>query len=495
MAQIKKYVAVDCGAESGRVMLGTVSADAVELEEVHRFDNGPIEQAGSLRWDFDRLFGEITCGIGRAVERAGGQVRGIGIDTWGVDFGLIGSDGRLIENPYHYRDGRTDGMMDRAFELLPKSRIYENTGLQFMQLNTVYQLLSMRLCHSEALAAAKHLLFMPDLFAYYLSGSVYCEYTIGSTSQLMDMRTGEWSKPIFDALNLPMEIMPRIVRPGTIVGQLSAEVQKETGCGPIPVIAVGAHDTACAVAAVPAFCDNWAYFSCGTWSLIGVEVQEPCISDQTFEHNFTNEGGVEGTIRLLKNVMGLWLVQECRRCWQKQGVNLSYPQLTEMAGHAERFCAYLDPNDSQFLAPGEMPNRVNEYLQSTGQSAIVDKASVTRVILEGLAFRTRWVIEKLEQVTARNLAVIHMVGGGIQNELLCQFVADATGRKVITGPVEATACGNILTQARATGQIESLAEARDIVRRSFQLKTFEPQDVTIWDEHYRRMEAAYQASR
>ena len=495
MSKVKKYIAVDCGAESGRVMLGAVGSDRVELEEVHRFDNGPIEQNGSLRWDFDRLLGHIKCGISKAARLADSQVCGIGIDTWGVDFGLISSDGRLIENPYHYRDRRTDGMMDRAFELLPKRRIYDNTGLQFMQLNTLYQLLSMRLCHSEALAAAKHLLFMPDLFAYHLCGRAYCEYTIASTSQLMDMRTGEWSRIIFDALHLSMEIMPRLVRPGTIVGRISAEVQKQIGCGAIPIIAVGAHDTASAVAAVPAFSDNWAYFSCGTWSLIGAEVEKPYIDDKTFEHNFTNEGGVERTIRLLKNVMGLWLVQECKRSWQEQGAELSYSQLAEMAEQAQHFCAYLDPNDSRFLALGDMPKRVNEYLQSTGQSAIVDKAVMTRVILEGLAFRARWVIEKLEQITAGELEVIHMVGGGIRNELLCQFVASATGKKVITGPVEATACGNILMQARATGQIESLSAARDIVRRSFQPRTFAPQDVTIWNEHYGRMEAKYEASR
>jgi sugar (pentulose or hexulose) kinase len=491
MAEIKKYIAVDLGAESGRVMLGSVSAEKLVLQEVHRFDNGPTEEDGSLHWDFDELLSQIRCGIGKATKQAGAQVWGIGVDTWGVDFGLIGSDGKLIENPYHYRDSRTDGMCDKAYELMPKREIYENTGLQFMQMNTVFQLLSMRLANSAALAKATHLLFVPDLVSYHLCGKVYSEYTIASTSQLMDMKTGRWSENVFEALSLPLKIMSPVVQPGTVVGQLTASVGSEIGCGPIPIIAVGAHDTASAVAAVPAGEGNWAYFSCGTWSLIGVEVPRPYINDKTFEHNFTNEGGVEGTIRLLKNVVGLWLVQECKRQWEKDGQDYSYAELADMAREAKQFNAYIDPNDARFLPPGEMPTRINEYLAESGQKTIDDKGLMVRAVLEGLAFRARWVIEKLEDIMGESIDVIHMVGGGIQNELLCQFVANATGKEVIAGPVEATASGNILMQAKATGQIKSISQMRDIVRKSFAPKHYAPQDVAVWDKHYKKMEANY----
>ncbi|MHC4630188.1 MAG: rhamnulokinase, partial [Planctomycetota bacterium] len=329
MAEVRKYIAVDLGAESGRVMLGSVSADKLVLKEIHRFDNGPIEEAGSLRWDFNKLLSEVKTGISKAVKTARAQVWGIGIDSWGVDFGLLDADGRLIENPYHYRDSRTNGMMEKAFELMSKREIYENTGVQFMQFNSVYQLLAMRLGNSIALAKAKYLIFMADLFSYYLCGKIFGEYSLASTSQFMDMRTGQWSREVLDKLSLPIGILPKIVRPGTVVGQLGARVGSELGCGPIPVIAIGTHDTASAVAAVPAAeGTNWAYLSSGTWSLMGVEVPQAVINEKSFEYEFTNEGGVENTIRLLKNIMGLWLMQECKRQWQKEGTELSYAELS-----------------------------------------------------------------------------------------------------------------------------------------------------------------------
>lgn len=486
----KRYIAVDLGAESGRVMRGLVSQDKLVLEEIHRFSNGPTEEDGSLRWDFNRLLSEIKTGIRKAVKAANATVGGIGIDSWGVDFGLIDADGRLIENPYHYRDSRTDTMMQKAFELISKREIYENTGVQFLQFNSIYQLLAMRLANSAALAKTKNLIFMADLFSYYLCGKIFGEYSLASTSQLMDMRTGKWSKKIFDKLSLPIDIMPQVVRPGTIAGELDDKTRKELGCGQIPVIAIGSHDTASAVAAVPAGEGNWAYLSSGTWSLMGVEVPQAFINDKTFKYEFTNEGGVENTIRLLKNIMGLWLMQECKKQWQREGDDLSYAELTEMAEKAKPFAGYLDVDYNGFLAPGDMPKRINDYLADTGHKPIDDKGQMIRVILESLAFKYRSVMEAIEDITGRAVEVLHIVGGGIQNKMLCQFTANALGKKVITGPIEATASGNILIQARATGQIKSLAAAREILCNSFELKEYQPQNSRLWNQRYEKIKSS-----
>jgi len=520
MAEVKKYIAVDLGAESGRVMLGSVwhglparentakmAVPRLELEEIHRFNNGPIQQDDTLRWDFGRLFAEVKAGISKAVKQAGAKVAGIGVDSWGVDFGLIGADGKLIENPYHYRDSRTNTMMEKAFELMSQPReidlnkqscktsdennisrgkrqIYEDTGIQFMQLNSIYQLLAMRLANSDVLAKTKKLIFIADLFSYCLCGKAFGEYTLASTSQLMDMKTGRWSKDIFNKLSLPMEIMPDIVQPGKVVGQLSKSIADELGCGQIPVIATASHDTASAVVAVPAGDNEWAYLSSGTWSLMGVEVPKAIVNDKTFKYEFTNEGGVENTIRLLKNIMGLWLVQECKRQWQRDGVELSYPELTEMADKAQPFACHIEVDSREFLAPGDMPKRINSFLAKTGQKKIQDKGQMIRAILEGLAFKYRLVLERLEDVTGKKIDCLHIVGGGMQNELLNQFAANVTGKRVVAGPAEATATGNILMQAKATGQIKNLAEARKIVHNSFELKEYQPQDVSLWEEQY-----------
>ena len=514
MAQAKKYIAVDLGAESGRVMLGSICDERLELEEIHRFGNGPIQPsaqgprlisprpwAGGLRWDFNRLLSEVKTGIGKAAKKAGNQVAGIGVDSWGVDFGLLGDDGKLLENPYHYRDSRTNGMMEKAFEIMGKPagrkagkrRIYDCTGIQFMQLNSVYQLLAMRLANSQVLAKTKQLIFIGDVFSYYLCDRAFGEYTLASTSGLMDMRTGKWSQQMFDKLSLPIEIMPDIIQPGTVVGKLAKPIAEKpcpsgrrVGCGQIPVIAVASHDTASAVAAVPASGGNWAYLSSGTWSLMGVEAPNAIINDKTFQYEFTNEGGVENTIRLLKNIMGLWLVQECKRQWEQEGVNLSYEQLTEMAQKAKPFAAHIEVDRAEFLAPGDMPRRINDYLIETGQKTIEDKGQMIRAILEALAFKYRTVIKRIEDVTGRKIDCLHIVGGGMKNELLNQFAADATGKKVIAGPAEATATGNILMQAKAVGQIKTLTEARELVRNSFELKEYEPQNVSLWQEQYKK---------
>ena len=484
MTEAASYIAVDLGAESGRVMLGTVSHGKLSLEEMHRFSNGPVETQGSLRWDFDRLLSEIKTGIGRAAQNAAGDVAGIGVDTWGVDFGLLGADGKLIEAPFHYRDSRTNGMMDVASELMPKRDIYQNTGIQFMQLNSLYQVLAMGVSNSPALPRAKRLLFMADLFAYFLCGRAFGEYTLASTSQMMDMQTGRWAEPLFQKLGLPLAIMPQIVQPGTVIGKLTEEVADEIGCNRIPVIAVGSHDTASAVLGVPASGDHWAYLSSGTWSLMGVELPQAIVNDKTFEHQFTNEGGVQDTIRLLKNIMGLWLVQECKRQWQRDGQDLSYGELTEMAAKAQPFFGHVDCDCSDFLSPGDMPARINQHLSETGQTPTDDKGQMVRLVLESLALKYRRTLEAIEDITGDSIDVLHVVGGGIQNELLCQFTANAIGKKVVAGPIEATASGNILMQAKAAGQIESIAAAREIVRNSFDLKEYQPQNASVWAQRY-----------
>lgn len=482
----KKYIAVDLGADSGRVMLGTVSAEKLHLQEVHRFVNGPIEQDGSLHWDFPRLLSEIKTGIAKSLKESNGGVAGIGIDSWGVDFGLLDDKGNLIENPYHYRDKRTNGVMEKAFALMPKREIYEQTGIQFMQLNSLFQLLSMRLSDSPTLKKARKMVFIADLVSYLLSGRCYAEYTIASSSQMMDMRTGIWSRPIFDNLNLPIDICPDVIRPPKVVGALTDSVAKEIGCPPIPVIAVASHDSADAVAAVPADQNSsWAYLSSGTWSVMGVEIPNAIINDKTFTHNFTNEGGVDGTIRLLTNIMGLWLIQECKRHWQKEGHDLSYERLTDLAQNAAPFAAFIETNNSEFLAPGNMPHRINQYLSRTGQRQIDDKGQMIRMILECLALKYREVFDHLEDVTGKKIDCLHIVGGGSQNLLLNQFTANATAKTVIAGPVEAAAVGNLLTQARAAGQISSLAHARRLVKNSFELKHFHPKDLTLWQNRYK----------
>jgi len=488
MEQKKQYIAVDLGAESGRVMLGSVSDDKLALEEIHRFSNGPIKEGGSLRWDFNRLLSEIKTGIGKAVKAANGRVSGIGVDSWGSDFGLTGANGKLLENPYHYRDSRTEGMMEEAFKLMDKREIYENTGIQLMPLNNLYQLLSMCMANSDVLAKAKHLIFTADLYSYHLCGRVYSEYTLASTSQMMDMRTSQWSKEIFNKLSLPIEIIPDIVKPGTVVGQLTEEVAKEIGCEPIDVIAVSSHDTASAVAAVPAADSNWAYISSGTWSLMGVEVPEAIINDKTFEYQFTNEGGVENTIRLLKNIMGLWLVQECRRQWQREGVDLSYREITDMAEDAEPFVAHIDPDYSGFFSPPDMPKRINEYLTETDQKPIDDKGQMIGVILESLALKYRLVLDQLKRIYPHPIHRIHVIGGGAQNRLLCQFTANATGLPIIAGPAEATAVGNIMVQALSLGYIASQEDMREVIKESFELVRYEPEKTSEWESAYERFQ-------
>jgi rhamnulokinase len=471
---MRHYLAFDLGAESGRAILGALDSGRLALEELHRFANTPVRVFQSLYWDTLRLWHEIQHGAGVAMRERQLKLAGIGVDTWGVDFALIGADGMLADNPRHYRDPRTNGMMEKLFTAVPRAEVFRQTGIQFMQLNSLYQLYAMQLAGSPALETARTLLFMPDLFNYWLTGTAKAELTIASTSQFYNPRDRRWATELFDALGLPSRILPEIVAPGTSLGDYHG----------VPVWATAGHDTASAVAAVPAQGGHWCYISSGTWSLMGVEVDEPVINEKSLGLNFTNELGAGGKVRLLKNIAGLWLLQECRRAWAAEGREYSYEQLAQMAAEAKPFRAVINPD--AFLEPGDMPAKIAAHCRATGQQPPSTHAEIARTILESLGLRYRQVLESLEALLARRLDVIHIVGGGSRNQVLNQFVADSTGRKVIAGPAEATAIGNILVQAMAAGAIRDLAEAREVVRNSFALEVVEPRPQSDWGDAYAR---------
>jgi len=486
MSESARFLAFDLGAESGRGVLGVLDKDKFELHEIHRFANGPVRVFDSLHWNVLKMLEEMKQALEVCAREYGPELDGIGVDTWGVDFALIGRDDTLLGYPYHYRDKRTDGMTEEAFRRVPREEIFQRTGVQFMKLNTLYQMLSMSLSNSPLLEMAETMLLMPDLFNFLFTGKKVSEFSIATTTQLYDPRERNWSKPLFDKLGLPYHIMPEIVPSGTGIGSLLPSIREEVGLGEVPVIAPACHDTGSAVAAVPAKGEDWLYISSGTWSLIGVEIPEPIITDRILEYNFTNEGGVCDTIRFLKNISGLWLIQECRRTWEDAGESLSYDKLTKMAAEAKPFVSILEPNYEPFLSPGDMPTRVRQFCEKTGQPAPETKGAVVRCALESLALKYRWVLERLEEILGRRLNVIHIVGGGCQNKLLCQFAADATGRQVVAGPVEATAIGNIMVQALTMGYLDSLAQARELIRRASDVITYEPESVSEWDNAYDR---------
>jgi rhamnulokinase len=465
-----KALAFDLGAGSGRAMLGTLERGALRIEELHRFDNTPVQLPTGLYWDTLRLFHEIRRGLTVAGRERGLKIDAIGIDTWGVDFGLLGEDGALLDNPRHYRDARTNGMLEQIFAVVPRAEVFEATGIQFMQLNTLYQWYSMKT--SPAATIARKLLFMPDLFNYWLTGVARAERTIASTSQFYDPRERRFAAALLARLGLDASILPEIVDPGTRLGALLPEIAEATGLGATPVYATGCHDTASAVAAVPAQGDDWCYISSGTWSLMGVELDQPIINAQSLAENFTNEAGAAGKIRFLKNIPGLWLLEECRQAWAQAGHKFTYDELLTLAARARPGTAIIDVDG--FLEPGHMPERIAEHCRCTSQSVPEDPGLMTRVILESLADRYRRVLASLEALTGRTIRVIHIVGGGSQNRLLNQLAANATGRTVLAGPVEATAIGNALIQAIGAGAVGGLEEARAIVRCSFQVERFEP---------------------
>lgn len=482
----ERYVAIDLGAESGRVMIGRHEGGRLALEELHRFPTGPVRVGDSLHWDVLRFWSEIQEGLAKAARQHGDSLASVGLDTWGVDFGLLADDDTLIGNPYHYRDRRTDGMLDAALRRVPRAEIYEQTGVQFMQINSLYQLYAMAQAGAPALQIARSFLTIPDLFNFWLSGQKANEFTIATTTQCFNPRRGGWAVALLERLDIPPAIFGPIVQPGSVLGALRSSVAHDAGCSPLPLVAVGCHDTASAVAAVPAEGADFIFLSSGTWSLIGVELERPLISEASLAYDFTNEGGLNGAIRFLKNIMGMWLLQECRREWTRQGRGHSYDELTALAAAAEPLAALLPASDPRFLAPGDMPERIQAYCRETGQPVPGSEGAVARSIFESLALEYRWAAERLEELLGRRLPVIHIIGGGSRNRLLNQLTADATGRVVVAGPVEATAIGNVLAQALALGHVGSLAEGRALVSRSFDVATFEPGARAAWDEAYER---------
>ncbi len=483
-----RFLALDFGAESGRAILGTLEGGRISLEEIHRFPNRQVRVHGHLYWDVLYLFDELKKGLAAAAARGCGKLDGIGVDTWGVDFGLLDAKGELIGNPHTYRDPRTEGMLEAAFKTVPREEIFEATGNQFMPLNTLFQLLSLAKSKSPALANAKTLLFMPDLFNYLLTGKKCAEYTIASTSQMMNAKKRVWSKALLKKLGIPANILPGIVEAGSVIGPVLPQILEETGLAPVKVFAPGGHDTACAVAAVPATeGGNWAYLSCGTWSLLGVELDKPEISQEALDHSFTNEGGVAGKIRFLRNCTGLWLLQRTRLRWQQEGDELSYAEIARLAEKAadSAFQSVVDPDDPAFGNPADMPAAIADYCRRTGQDVPKSKGEFARCILESLAFKYRSIIAKINSMSEEPVERLHIVGGGSQNELLCQLTADACGIPVVAGPVEATALGNLLMQAVAAGKVKDLAEARRIVAKSVGTKRYEPQNPEEWDMAWR----------
>jgi rhamnulokinase len=493
MTATQNFLAFDFGAESGRALLGHFDGDRLTLTDVHRFANTPVRLPTGLHWNVLQLWQEIKQGITLAGKTLGHAPTSIGIDTWGVDFGLLDRKGVLVGLPYHYRDSRNDGMIEAACQVVPRAEIFGQTGIQFMQLNSLYQLLAMARQGSPALAIAHTFLTIPDLFNYWLTGQKVCEFSNATTTQCYNPLTNRWATSLVEQLGIPSHIFPTIVEPGTVLGDLSPALVADIGLSsPVPVIAPASHDTGSAVAAVPAANQNFAWISSGTWSIVGAEVPNAVVNEQTLAFNLTNEGGVNHTYRLCKNVAGLWLVQECRRTWARQGEEYSYAQLTEMAAQAAPFHAVIDPDHASFLKPSEpgddMPSRIQARCQATGQPVPTSKGAILRCALESLALKYRWVLEKLETILGHPLAPVHIVGGGTQNRLLCQLTADATGHQVVAGPVEATAIGNLIVQAIALGHLRSLAEGRELIRRSFEVVTYEPAgEQARWDEAYERL--------
>lgn len=479
-------LAFDYGASSGRAMLGQFDGNRLSLSEMHRFANEPVMVGDSLYWDILRLFHEMKQGILKTAASGHKEIASIGIDTWGVDFGLLDSSGGLLGNPYHYRDSRTEGMIEEACRIVRRQEIYATTGIAFQVFNSLYQLFSMKFRKSPLLEKASTMLFTPDLLRYFLTGEKSSEFTIASTSQMLDARTRSWAGELLDKLGIPRNILTQIIDAGTVAGKLTSGVAGELGVGRVPVVAVAEHDTGSAVVSVPAVEGKYAYLSSGTWSLLGVESAVPVINDSAFKLNYTNEGGYNKTTRLLKNIMGLWIYQECKRTWDKSGETVSFDELEEGAVNAEAFAAFIDPDDSSFFSPGRMPSKIQDYCRKTGQKVPETKPQIVRCIMESLAMTYRKAVEGLEKVVGYSLPVLHIVGGGCKNTLLSQFTANAIARPVIAGPVEATATGNLMAQLLALGEVKSLKEGRLIVRNSFPSVEYTPENKAGWDAAYER---------
>jgi len=487
----KVYLAVDLGASGGRIVAGLFDGRRLTLEDVHRFENGGIAANDRLYWDLLGLWQQMTSGLRAAAGRFGERVASVGVDTWGVDFGLLGPGDELLGNPYCYRDARTNGMPERAFRTVSREEIFAETGLQFMQFNTLYQLLALQEQNPALLDMAERFLMMPDLFHWLLTGEQANELTNATTTQFYNPVANAWSETLFSRFSLPARILGTIVSPGTRLGGVRLAVASITGLKNVSVVVPGTHDTASAVMAVPAASQpterpDWCYISSGTWSLMGAEVPSPVIDDVCRELNFTNEGGVGGTTRLLKNIAGLWLVQECRRVWRQAGRDFAWDALVQQAVAAAPLRSLINPDAPEFVAPPDMPDAIRAFCGHSGQLVPAHEGEVIRCALESLALRYRMVLNWTERLIGGRIKTIHIVGGGAQNRVLCQMAADACDRLVVAGPVEATAIGNVMLQVLASGEVSSIAQAREVIRRSFAVEEYEPQNPRPWDEAYER---------
>nr|WP_304059334.1 FGGY-family carbohydrate kinase [Enterocloster clostridioformis] len=478
----KKVLAVDLGASSGRVMIGMFDGERISIEELHRFSNDPVMLNGTMYWDFLRLFFEIKQGIIKA--RKHGSIDSIGVDTWGVDFGLVDNNGKLLENPVHYRDSRTSGMLDKSFEKIKRERFYQITGNQFMEINTAFQLMSLLENRRELLERTEALLMMPDLFNYFLCGKRISEYSIASTTQMLDARERVWSREVLERLGIPGRILQPVVPCGTRLGKLTPEICLELGIEPMDVIAVAGHDTQSALAAVPATGEDFIFISCGTWSLFGTELDYPIINQQSERFNITNEGGCQGKVSFLKNIIGLWLIQESRRQWIREGREYNFGHLEQMAAESRPFKSLIDPDAPVFVPAGDVPERIRAYCRESEQEIPSNEAEIVRCIDESLALKYRMAFDEIRECTGKEYPAIHMVGGGTQSGLLCQLTANACGCPVIAGPVEATVLGNVAMQLLAVDAVKDLAQVRRVVGASAQVKVYKPGDRKQWEHIY-----------
>ena len=488
MDQNKYFFAVDLGATSGRTIIGSIDKGQLHLDEVTRFPNNLIEQGGHFYWDIYALYFEIIRGLKEVAQR-GLEITSIGIDTWGVDFVMIGDDNAILRNPRAYRDPITfDAMDDYLQHIISRKEVYDITGIQLMNFNSIFQLYAMRQEGNAALKYAKKILFVPDALSWMLTGNEVCEYTIASTSQLLDPRTKQLDERLLASLGLTRSAFGKIVFPGTRIGILSEEVQKMTGLGAIPVIAVAGHDTGSAVAAVPAKNEQFAYLSSGTWSLMGIETKDAIINDLSYERNFTNEGGIEGTTRFLKNICGMWLYERCRKEWPEEVRQLSHPELQGSAMQVEAFRSLINPDDALFANPDSMIGAIQQYCRQTKQPVPETPAEICRCIFDSLALRYKQVFQWMQEFAPFKLEVLHIIGGGSLNKYLNQFTANATGTTVLAGPQEGTAIGNIMIQAKAANLVNDIWEMRQIIANSLELVKYEPADQAIWDQAFQKFQ-------
>ncbi|GLV56086.1 L-fuculose kinase [Dictyobacter sp. S3.2.2.5] len=481
-----KALAFDLGASSGRAVVGQLDADKLTIIDTHRFPNEPVHVLQHMHWDILRLLHEIKQGLIQTRLQGHTDIESMGIDTWGVDFGLLNAQGELLGNPYHYRDGHTSSIMEQVFQQIPQAEIFQRTGIQFISFNTIYQLAALQSSSSLLLGQAETLLLIPELLRYFLTGQRLSEWTIASTTQLCSPITRNWDMDLLQKLDIPTQLFQSPVSPGTLAGTLLPAISSEVGLPSLQVVAVAEHDTASAVVAVPATTSDFAYLSSGTWSLLGTEISSPILSAQALQANVTNEGGINQTIRLLKNVTGLWLLQECRRIWKNEGLQFTFADEEKLTADAPAFRSFINPDHPMFMSPAHMPRQIQAYCQQTEQQVPQTAGEIIRCILESLALRYRYVLELIENLVQKRFSGLHVVGGGSQNTLLCQYTANALGRTVWAGPVEATAIGNLLVQYIALGHLVNLQQARFLVRQSFPIHTYEPLEVAHWEAAYTR---------